>query len=1172
MARLRHAVLAQGLALALLCAALSWSPGGLPQALAGLQGRPGREEAVEVAIPPSARAGDMLKVSLAGRRTREVEVPAGASAGEVLRFDVPERAYADPTALARWCTPDTPRGTPCRPNCAPRCANHPPQHRHKAAGQHVSKAAIEATVASDLSKLAVSHGEMERLVTAATRQAYRKAVANLKSLSAQQEGAAVKLQGGSEAAVPSFKGEIWSLRSEDGSYPFGKPEMLPDFSGLGSPQATIESEVIDLNDEAWQKIGWHDNFAARWTGQLVVRAGGTYKFFTESDDGSKLYINGELVVDNDGLHAPLTKEGTIDLEAGEYEIKVLFFEHQGSADIRVKYAGPDTGAETKLLKAQSVGADVPPSENPEKPSEGQASDTNGESDAASGAANGDDFGPLIDAIKDIIKASSSKDADATAAAQDKLKGAVEGIVQAKLKAEKKKEAAKRVARERAEKREEEEAFSKKLGRLLGEQKAVEEAKVKAAQKAQKEAEDRAAAERSRSKASSSSPVGAAAELEKDKAVVESASKTVSSEAKSAEGDAKAAETADEEAESAAKKALQARDEAEDIAGKEAADAKQHLSDDEQAAADALEKANRVVDAASETVSSEAKSAEEDAKAAGTADEEAESAAKRALQARDEAEDIAGKEAADAKQHLSEDEQAAADALEKENEVVEAARDAYSKAAAEAASAEVAEKTTDNDVEEMREAEERITAEADGAFVKAEAERDAAEKERFDAEEAATKSKVEESKAEEERKRAEKAAKEAEYTGVSNADTVTRMEDAMDEFRDDFKDEEEHEIAEDERRLNDVIKEGKQETSKAVREAVRRVSKRWSRQVHGVRRVVRDLTRELESRVTRPSRSRYPRSADSWGAAYATPAFMAGGYPGGAWEDRAIFLQRELNDIQAERGLYANRLAGAVDNMARKVVAAPHVALPSFYDNPFGWFQGAARPAMAVLPSPQAATVAATLLPHYVSTTAVTSGGSTPTNVEQAVPALPAIPAVQALPAGVRAMGGNNLHLTAAGYVPSSGGMMSEDPLQDSISHQNPLLGTSVDQAPGMAVGGPPLTFQLAESRAKEEQRRKLAEMQRSMLAAEEESKRAQQREAAAQARSMQAMLQQAMSDAQQARGAMEVPPPQSEHSPLTVKQKEAKRPAQQGTGLFAGSPPAQTQSMMLPVETYTVDV
>ena len=233
--------------------------------------------------------------------------------------------------------------------------------------------------------------------------------------------------------------------------------------------------------------------------------------------------------------------------------------------------------------------------------------------------------------------------------------------------------------------------------------------------------------------------------------------------------------------------------------------------------------------------------------------------------------------------------------------------------------------------------------------------------------------------------------------------------------------------------------------------------------------------------------------------------------------------------------------------------------------------------MAVLPSPQAATVAAaTLLPHYVSTTAVASGGSIPANVEQSVPALPAVQAVQALPAGVRAIGGNNLHLTATGYVPSSGGMMSEDPLQDSTSHQNLVLGTSVDQAPGMAVGGPPLTFQLAESRTKEQQRRKLAEMQRSMLAAEEESKRAQQREAAAQARSMQAMLQQAMSDAQQARGAMEVPPPQSEHSPpttgFTVKQNESKRPAQQGTGLFAGPPPAQTQSMMLPVETYTVDV
>ena len=151
-----------------------------------------------------------------------------------------------------------------------------------------------------------------------------------------------------------FKGEIWSLRSQDGSYPLGKPERLPDFSRLGDPQSTIESGFIDLNDKAWSEMGWHDNFAARWTGLLVVKAGGTYKFFTESDDGSKLYVNGDLVVDNDGLHGPVTRDGTVDLEAGEYEIKVLFFEHHGGADISVKYAGPDTEGKTKLLKAQSV--------------------------------------------------------------------------------------------------------------------------------------------------------------------------------------------------------------------------------------------------------------------------------------------------------------------------------------------------------------------------------------------------------------------------------------------------------------------------------------------------------------------------------------------------------------------------------------------------------------------------------------------------------------------------------------------------------------------------------------------------------------------------------------------------------------------------------------------------
>ena len=41
-------------------------------------------------------------------------------------------------------------------------------------------------------------------------------------------------------------------------------------------------------------------FAGSWTAEIRIREGGTYTFTCKSTDGSKVYINDELVVDNDG--------------------------------------------------------------------------------------------------------------------------------------------------------------------------------------------------------------------------------------------------------------------------------------------------------------------------------------------------------------------------------------------------------------------------------------------------------------------------------------------------------------------------------------------------------------------------------------------------------------------------------------------------------------------------------------------------------------------------------------------------------------------------------------------------------------------------------------------------------------------------------------------------------
>ena len=83
-----------------------------------------------------------------------------------------------------------------------------------------------------------------------------------------------------------------------------------------------------------------DKFALRFTGQLRVPQKGRYSFFTTSDDGSRLYINGKLVVNNDGLHGPITKRGAVRLNAGVYKLVVTYFDNGGGDGLRVSWSGP----------------------------------------------------------------------------------------------------------------------------------------------------------------------------------------------------------------------------------------------------------------------------------------------------------------------------------------------------------------------------------------------------------------------------------------------------------------------------------------------------------------------------------------------------------------------------------------------------------------------------------------------------------------------------------------------------------------------------------------------------------------------------------------------------------------------------------------------------------------
>ena len=63
----------------------------------------------------------------------------------------------------------------------------------------------------------------------------------------------------------------------------------------------------------------------RWRGEFKAAEAGAYWFCTRSSDGSRLYINRRLVVNNDGVHRTQTRYGKIKLKEGWHNITILFF-------------------------------------------------------------------------------------------------------------------------------------------------------------------------------------------------------------------------------------------------------------------------------------------------------------------------------------------------------------------------------------------------------------------------------------------------------------------------------------------------------------------------------------------------------------------------------------------------------------------------------------------------------------------------------------------------------------------------------------------------------------------------------------------------------------------------------------------------------------------------------
>lgn len=157
-----------------------------------------------------------------------------------------------------------------------------------------------------------------------------------------------------------------ALGAETSSAGFGQPGLQVDFfqpsvgnvaketlKGL-TPKASGIATEISLNVDARKA---KDKFALRFGGRLRVPQAGHYRFWLASDDGSRLYLKGNEVINHDGLHGMSEKVGGVDLAAGSHDILVTYFDNGGGDGLRLNWEGPGFKRRAVNVEDLFIGSD-----------------------------------------------------------------------------------------------------------------------------------------------------------------------------------------------------------------------------------------------------------------------------------------------------------------------------------------------------------------------------------------------------------------------------------------------------------------------------------------------------------------------------------------------------------------------------------------------------------------------------------------------------------------------------------------------------------------------------------------------------------------------------------------------------------------------------------------------
>jgi hypothetical protein len=115
----------------------------------------------------------------------------------------------------------------------------------------------------------------------------------------------------------------------------GSWDSLPDFKTL-TPVATKTVSTIDLSE-----AGREEDYGLVFEGWVEVSETSAYTFGCSSDDGSRLSVAGQLLINNDGIHGMKERSATLVLKKGKHPFRLEFFQKKGGQGLSIWWEGKD---------------------------------------------------------------------------------------------------------------------------------------------------------------------------------------------------------------------------------------------------------------------------------------------------------------------------------------------------------------------------------------------------------------------------------------------------------------------------------------------------------------------------------------------------------------------------------------------------------------------------------------------------------------------------------------------------------------------------------------------------------------------------------------------------------------------------------------------------------------